>query len=108
MKIITSKGSILGGIQHSMSRKGNCWVNDKTGAAMESANGTLKVECVNRQKYASTEQARHDVLEFIGYYNHDRAHSSLGMQTPAEFEQAWLANQAKEVDQNVNEEAAQI
>jgi putative transposase len=92
------------GMQTSMSRKGNCWDN----AAMESANGTLKVECVNRQKYASREQARHDVLEFIGYYNHDRAHSSLGNQKPAEFEQAWLARQAKEVDQNVNEEAAQL
>jgi putative transposase len=92
------------GMLTSMSRRGNCWDN----AAMESANGTLKVECVNRQKYASREQARHDVLEFIGYYNHDRAHSSLRMQTPAEFEQEWLARQAKEVDQNVNEEAAQI
>jgi putative transposase len=92
------------GMVSSMSRKGNCWDN----AAMESANGTLKVECVNRQKYATREQARHDVLEFIGYYNHDRAHSSLGNQTPVEFEQAWLARQAKEVDQNVNEEAAQL
>jgi putative transposase len=96
------------GMQTSMSRKGNCWVNDKTGAAMESANGTLKVECVNRQKYETRSQARHDVLEFIGYYNHDRAHSSLGNQTPVEFEQAWLARQAKEVDQNVNEETAQL
>jgi putative transposase len=92
------------GMQTSMSRKGNCWDN----AAMESANGTLKVECVNRQSYKTREQARHDVLEFIGYYNHDRAHSSLGMQTPVAFEQAWLANQAKKVDQNVNEEAAQL
>lgn len=92
------------GMQTSMSRKGNCWDN----AAMESANGTLKVECVNRQSYKTREQARHDVLEFIGYYNHDRAHSSLGNQTPAEFEQAWLARLAKEVDQNVNEEAAQL
>jgi putative transposase len=73
------------GMISSMSRKGNCWDN----AAMESANGTLKVECVNRQKYETRAQARCDVLEFIGYYNHDRAHSSLGMQTPAGFEQAY-------------------
>jgi putative transposase len=92
------------GMLTSMSRKGNCWDN----AAMESANGTLKVECVNRQSYQTREQARHDVLEFIGYYNHDRAHSSLRMQTPVEFEQAWLANQAKEVDQNEYKETAQI
>ncbi len=75
------------GMQTSMSRKGNCWDN----AAIESANGTLKVECVNRRSYQTREQARHDVLEFIGYYNHDRAHSSLGMQTPVEFEQAYAA-----------------
>jgi putative transposase len=92
------------GIISSMSRKGNCWDN----AAMESANGTLKVECVNRQSYKTREQARHDVLEFIGYYNHDRAHSSLGMQTPVAFEQAWLARQAKDAVQNVSKEAAQI
>jgi hypothetical protein len=91
----------------SMSTKGDCWVNDKTDAAMESANGTLKAECVNRQSYETREQARHDVLEFIGYYKHDREHS-LGNQTPVEFEQAWLANQAKVVDQNVNKEAAQL
>jgi putative transposase len=83
------------GMISSMSRKGNCWDN----AAMESANGTLKVECVNRQRYETREQARQDVLEFIGYYNHDRAHSSLGNQTPVEFERAWFANQGKEADQ---------
>ena len=85
----------------SMSRKGNCWDN----AAMESANGTLKVECVNRQNYATRQQARQDVLEFIGYYNHDRAHSSLSNLTPVEFEQAWLARQGKEVYQNEDKEA---
>jgi putative transposase len=78
----------------SMSRKGNCWGN----AAMESATGTLKVECVNRQKYDTRDQARNYVLEFIGYYNHDRAQSSLGNQTPVGFEQEWLAKQAKSVD----------
>lgn len=84
------------GMLTSMSRKGNCWDN----AAMESANGTLKVECVNRQNYETIEQARYDVLEFIGYYNHDRAHSSLGNLSPVEFEQAWVASQAKEADQD--------
>lgn len=92
------------GMQTSMSRKGNCWDN----AAMESANGTLKVECVNRQKYDTRDQARCDVLEFIGYYNHDRAHSSIGNQTPVAFEQAWLASQKEEVDQNVDKQAAQL
>ncbi len=89
------------GMTSSMSRKGNCWDN----AAMESVNGTLKVECVNRQRYDTRQQARQDVLEFIGYYNHDRAHSSLGYQTPVAFEQAWLASQREDVDQNEDKEA---
>lgn len=72
---------------------------------MESANGTLKVECVNRAKYETREQARSDVLEFIGYYNHDRSHSSLGYQTPVAFEQAWLAKQASIVYQCEYKEA---
>lgn len=85
------------GMISSMSRKGNCWDN----AAMESANGTLKVECVNRQRYATRDQARHEVLEFIGYYNHDRAHSSLGYLSPVAFEQAHVQiNLAKQKDQS--------
>lgn len=92
------------GMLTSMSRKGNCWDN----AAMESANGTLKVECVNRQNYATRQQARQDVLEFIGYYNHDRAHSSLGNLTPVEFEQAWLANQGQNVTKKESEVTAQL
>jgi putative transposase len=89
------------GMQTSMSRRANCWDN----AAMESANGTLKVECVNRQKYATREQARHDVLEFIGYYNHERSHSALGYATPAAFEQAWQANQTTEAYKKEGQEA---
>jgi putative transposase len=89
------------GMHTSMSRRANCWDN----AAMESANGTLKVECVNRQKYATREQARHDVLEFIGYYNHERSHSALGYATPAAFELAWQANQTKEADKKEDQEA---
>ena len=97
----------LCGMQTSMSRKGNCWADLEFchNAAMESANGTLKVECVNRQKYQTREHARCDVLEFIGYYNHDRAHSSLGFQTPAAFEQAWRTLQAQST--NVDHQADQ-
>jgi putative transposase len=47
----------------------------------------ITAQCANRQKYPTRSGTRQSVLEFIGYYNHDREHSSLGMQMPAEFEQ---------------------
>ncbi len=75
------------GITVSMSRKGDCWDN----APMESANGTLKVECVHGVHFQTREQARQAIVEYIGYYNTERRHSSLGNVTPAEFERRWHA-----------------
>jgi putative transposase len=75
------------GITVSMSRKGDCWDN----APMESVNGTLKVECVNDEHFETREQARQTIVEYIGYYNTARRHSSLGNVTPAEFERRWCA-----------------
>jgi putative transposase len=75
------------GITVSMSRKGDCWDN----APMESVNGTLKVECVNDAHFETREQARQAIVEYIGYYNTERRHSSLGNITPAEFERRWRA-----------------
>jgi len=75
------------GITVSMSRKGDCWDN----APMESVNGTLKVECVNDEHFETREQARQAIVEYIGYYNTERRHSSLGNMTPAEFEWRWRA-----------------
>jgi len=73
------------GITMSMSRKGDCWDN----APMESVNGTVKVECVNDVTFQTREQARQAIIEYIGYYNTERRHSSLGNIAPAEFERRW-------------------
>jgi putative transposase len=75
------------GITVSMSRKGDCWDN----APMESVNGTLKVECVHDEHFETREQARLAIVEYIGYYNTERRHSSLGNIAPAEFERRWSA-----------------
>jgi putative transposase len=75
------------GITVSMSRKGDCWDN----APMESVNGTLKVECVNDVLFATREEAHQAIIEYIGYYNTERRHSSLGNIAPAEFERRWRA-----------------
>jgi putative transposase len=58
---------------------------------MESANGTLKVECAQDLHFETREQAKREIVEYIGYYNTERRHSSLGYLTPAKFELRWHA-----------------
>ena len=67
----------------SMSRKANCWDN----SPMESFFKTLKVEWVNRFRYATRAQARLDLVNWIeGFYNSQRLHSSIDYRSPAAFE----------------------
>lgn len=74
------------GLIPSMSAAGNCYDN----AAMEAFWSTLKRERV-LQPYASLEQARRDLFEYIEiYYNRQRLHSSLGYRSPEEYELAKL------------------
>ena len=75
------------GITVSMSRKGDCWDN----SPMESANGTVKVECVNDEHFKTRAEAERAIVEYIGYYNTERRHSALGNVSPAEFERRWRA-----------------
>lgn len=67
----------------SMSGKGNCYDN----AAMESFFKTLKTELVHWEKYATRDEAKKSVFEYIEvYYNRKRMHSSIGYMNPVEFE----------------------
>ena len=67
----------------SMSRRGNCYDN----AVMESFWATLKTELIHHQRYATREQARRSIFEYIAvFYNRHRLHSSLGYQSPEAFE----------------------
>jgi putative transposase len=71
------------GLEVSMSRKGDCWDN----AAMESFFGTLKQELVHREPYATREQARRSLFEYIEvFYNRQRLHSTLGYLSPVQYE----------------------
>ncbi len=70
-------------MQPSMSRKGDCWDN----AAMESFWATLKTELVHHEHYATQEQARASIFEYIEvFYNRKRLYSSLGYLSPEAFE----------------------
>ena len=76
------------GCQISMSRKSSPWEN----AGCESWMKTLKYEEVHRQEYRDLAEARTCLELFIDkVYNQRRLHSALGYRPPAEFEQAWLA-----------------
>lgn len=71
------------GITASMSRKGNCWDN----ACVESFFGTLKRELVYHRRYVTREEAKQDIFEYIEvFYNRQRRHSTLGYDSPAEYE----------------------
>jgi len=71
------------GITTSMSRRGNCWDN----ACVESFFGTLKRELVYHRHYATREDAKRDIFEYIEvFYNRKRRHSTLGYDSPAEYE----------------------
>ena len=73
------------GVTCSMSRRGDCWDN----AAMESFFSTLKRERVYRRQYATRDEARADVFDYIErFYNPRRRHSTLGLVGPDQFEQA--------------------
>ena len=70
-------------IEVSMSGKGNCWDN----AVMESFWSTLKTEEVYQKNYATREQARAAIFEYIEiFYNRKRLHSSIGYKSPEAFE----------------------
>ena len=78
------------GMLASMSRKGDCWDN----APMESFWGSLKNELVHHHRFATREQAKRDITEFIEiFYNRIRKQARLGYLSPAAFNQQYYANQ---------------
>jgi putative transposase len=71
------------GIRCSMSGRGDCWDN----AVMESFWATLKTELVYQEPYATREQARASIFEYVeSFYNRKRLHSSIGYVSPEMFE----------------------
>lgn len=79
--------SSAGGRQ-SMSTAGNPYDN----ACAESFFKTLKVEWLYEQRFQTRQEASKAVREYLLFYNRRRLHSSLGYQSPVDFEMN-LANQ---------------
>ncbi len=71
------------GLIPSMSRRGNCYDN----AAMEAFWSTVKREALEESIDWSKDQVRRELFEYIeAIYNRKRLHSSLGYQSPVDFE----------------------
>jgi len=71
------------GICSSISRPGNPYDN----APMKSFFSTLKTEWVHHFVYHSKLEAKSSIFEYIErFYNSNRLNSSIGYQTPSEFE----------------------
>lgn len=71
------------GLVASMSRKANCWDN----AVMERFFLSLKMERVWQRRYANPAEAIVDITHYIvAFYNTRRLHSTLGYQSPADYE----------------------
>ena len=76
------------GIRQSMSRKGNCLDN----SIMESFFGILKSELLYLKKYTSMVEFEHDLVQYIDYYNNQRAKARLNGMSPLKFrEHYWVA-----------------
>jgi putative transposase len=77
--MLESYGMVL-----SMSGKGEPYDN----ALMESFFATLKGEWVEQHQFASIEQARSCIFEYLeSFYNRQRLHSALGYRSPMVYEQ---------------------
>ncbi len=76
------------GIIQSMSRKGNCLDN----AIIENFFGTLKSELFYIQKFASVEELKHEIKQYINYYNNERIKSNLNKMSPIKYRAHYYQN----------------
>ena len=54
---------------------------------MEGTDGSFKVELVHHESYATRDEAKASIFEYIEvFYNRVRRHSTLGYVSPADYE----------------------
>ena len=72
----------LGGVQQSMTRGGAPGEN----AHMESVFHSLKADVIHGRSFPAGADLRHELRRDVRYDNHQRLHSSLGYQSPVDYE----------------------
>src|SRR5262249_34216652 len=71
------------GFVASMSRKGNAYDN----AVVESFFGNLKNDLVHHRSFATREEARAEIFDYMElFYNRRRAHATLQYMSPVDYE----------------------
>ncbi|MGH7404195.1 MAG: IS3 family transposase [Candidatus Rokuibacteriota bacterium] len=76
------------GVRPSMGSVGDAYDN----ALCESFFATLECELLDRSTFRTPREARREVFDYIeGWYNPHRLHSSLGYESPVNYERRWLA-----------------
>jgi putative transposase len=84
------------GIAVSMGSRGDAYDN----AVAETFFATLKKELVNRRSWPSRLELQSAVFEYIeAFYNRQRRHSTLGMVSPAEYEQTQTIEKSIKIKQ---------
>ena len=76
------------GITQSMSRKGNCLDN----AIIENFFGILKSEMFYTKKFKSIEELKHEIIQYINYYNNERIKSNLNKMSPIKYRTHYYQN----------------
>ena len=71
-----------------MGSRGDCFDN----AVAESFFATLKKELIHRRSWPTKAELRTEIFDYIEvFYNRRRRHSTLGMLSPADFENSTLS-----------------
>jgi putative transposase len=65
---------------------GSPWQN----GFVESFNGKLRDECLNREWFRDAREARVVIERWRSFYNHERPHSSIGYRAPSKARQEWI------------------
>jgi putative transposase len=70
-------------------KPGSPWQN----GTVESFNGKLRDECLNREWFPSLRDAKVVIEQWRSFYNHKRPHSALGYKPPASIREAFIGNE---------------
>jgi putative transposase len=82
--------------QSAPERRNQEHLTTRDNAVIESWHSTLEFELRRMEHFATKAQARAGVAAWIDDYNRDRRHSSVGMISPIDYEQAQRAQASAE------------